>query len=256
MSGLPRVILLGLCVCALVPVEGCSNYQTSPSTTPIPTSTGSVSPAATTFVFTGRVTAYRGEPIAGADVTITPISSGGTRSKGQTDGDGSFQVTIPDDKPLEASVSARGFFTAGKVLASVGDQQADFVLEPKLEVAVGDRVETTIRGDLLMATDYPYDGLGFCKGLPCKRVSLRCCVQKLKVIVEWTDPSAELGLLLVKDPYYPGTVDRYCCSSPIVGPYSMNFDFDVAFVVFERMNGRTPAPDDSVSFTVRAEPPD
>jgi hypothetical protein len=75
----------------------------------------------------------------------------------------------------------------------------------------------------------------------------------LRIRVEWNDPTAELALYLPDDPYAPVSAYRYCCGSPMVANYSMNFDFDVAFVTFESRNGNRPSPDESVSFTLHVE---
>lgn len=239
--------------------------QGSPQTSSVPTapSVSSLSPTVpgvfqgtpVTFSVTGKVTAYGGQPIAGAAITLlTGLSS--AHPIATTAVDGTYQLTATEITPVDIEVSASGhFFFAAHRLTAI-DQKVDFVLEPLTEIGAGETLASTVTGDMLFSTGYPYDGIStVCQGMPCKRISFKCCSPRnFNVRLEWSDPSAELALHLVQDPYYPARTNRYCCTSPIEAPYSMNYDFDVAFVVYERRNGGTPSPQDSVSFTVRAEP--
>jgi hypothetical protein len=249
-----RGLLIWMAICCTGGAAGCGGSHTT-SPTPVVSSVAPVSGSTpVSFTVIGKVTGYRKGPIAGARVRSAASPIGGPQlSEAITESDGTFHLPITASRVVDLDVTAAGYFSTAKLGLADVDQAADFVLEPLVEAGPGNDISVAVGGDLVLNREYPYNGLIICKALPCKRISLKCCASPLRVRLEWDDPSVELALYLVKDPYYPPTAARYCCTSPIEADYAMNYDFDVAFVAFERKNGSTPSPDDLIHATFHVE---
>jgi hypothetical protein len=170
-----------------------------------------------------------------------------------SDGDGHYRLAVPSlqwglpQGGLRLFVDAPGYVGAYKSLLRAVDQSLDVALDRLITLQRNQPVTATIWGDELLPGDNP--GRGACAATPCKVFEIDQCGEPLTIRLQWSDPTAELGLYIPKGEL---GLDRYCCRSEIVVPYSPPaVDCDNSlYVGFERRSGTRPAAADSVQFTL------
>lgn len=251
-----RLLVTSIVAAALINGEGCGGADRGP--------TAPTAPSGPSYTISGVVTAYRGGPLGGVGVGMSPCNVYWAISCSTwTDQQGHYTVSSPGASPVGLGVGKEGYQTAWKNRVSVEDSTANFVLHPSVPLNPdGATLAETIWGDEFMAGDDVLFG-GLCVNTPCK-VIMFTEFSGLDLPVElrlrWATPTRQLALYRFGGdpdsiPELGQPVKRFCCSSEseVVANVNVNGYFDALAVAFEQAGGGPPGPADSQPFelTVR-----